>query len=986
MKILKKKLNEYLTKERVHKQRGEYYKALEYNELMIKINPSDEKLYILQMDILIKINEPTKMLRCCNKIIELSFGIAGVYYSGMTSVYYNKGIALTELMNDDEAIDTFKKVIKINPEFQHVNFEIGMCYYRMKQYIDAITFFEKELKINNKNYEAILNIGYCYGYINKNKEAMKCFEKVIKLDSNLEEYLDAYISKASILRELNKSEQAIKCLDELLKVNSSSGEAFFYKGLIFNEQNNIKESIKCLDKIIELGSNVIFRENKQAQMNIENMQMDNHGILVPNIINAYLIKATILEEKMLDLDKALECFKQAKKIDDKNTYANIHIAIVLDKLGRVEESLKVFDFVIANDKSIEGIYCKGFVMLKRENYIESIDLFNKVIARDDKNIDAYINKGIALKNVGNIEEAIKCFEKAIYLDDKFAYAYFLKGTTLFENNCCENIKEILECINKAIELNSKYFEAYFNKAIILDSIERYSEAISILKESLSFTDKKEQVYLQLGATYCHMNDNKKSIECFDKAISLDSNYVEAYYNKGIILFSQGELNEALQCFNEIIEKNDKYIEVYLERASVLTILGRFNEAVESCEKVIQIDDNNDDAYYKRTIILSALKKDDEAIESIKKAIQINDKQYTYFITYALLLNLKGKSKEALKQYSYAIKINPKCIMIGQPLFDYFSQNRKESGKVFYHYTDAYALKSILETKKFWVTKSDYLNDSSEIKFIAEMTRRTISLAENDTSIDGNMRIEFIEFMNIINKLTAEIFEMDTIKFESQLYTKEDIERMSNYIKECLPKEIYVLSLTDKDDLLALWGNYAKSDGYNLGINSEKLFNHLDKLQETKQYFDVYYDGNVVYEDSDKEVYHRLKSIFEQWREIEDIKSVVLIALNQIILFSMFIKHPSFIQEHEYRIAFLILDEKNIKRDLTKFRVSNGAIIPYIEIPLEISNSSLNFNSIKVAPKNKSDIAQKGVQYFLKKKNISLDEKDGVKISSIPLRY
>lgn len=265
-----------------------------------------------------------------------------------------------------------------------------------------------------------------------------------------------------------------------------------------------------------------------------------------------------------------------------------------------------------------------------------------------------------------------------------------------------------------------------------------------------------------------------------------------------------------------------------------------------------------------------------------------------------------------------------------------------------HYTDINGLKGILSGNCFWVTRSDYLNDSSEIIQI----KNVIELVYNQFTEDKHMYCNEYD----TNGLLMWNF-MDYIKFIGNKIDNNQSTR--DY-------DIYVLSLSENSDSLALFSNYSTLDGYCLGFDTDRLLN----FESPPRYFSRYKDlmvsgGKVIYSLSEQvqtlwnDILKAYNSVFERLRynkvhvvdqSIYNIifKELMSFIAVKIQIYAIFFKHPSFYHEEEYRVAFIIDDEHS---NILKFRTKGSERIPYIEY--EFNKLPLKF--IRKSPKNNSDI-------------------------------
>lgn len=278
---------------------------------------------------------------------------------------------------------------------------------------------------------------------------------------------------------------------------------------------------------------------------------------------------------------------------------------------------------------------------------------------------------------------------------------------------------------------------------------------------------------------------------------------------------------------------------------------------------------------------------------------------------------------------------------------------KMKGQKLFHYTDVYALMSIIDKGKLWITKSDYLNDSSELIHIHEIVDNVIP----------NLTIKDKDFLEILKDY------------------KDDIESMMI--------DIFVLSLSENPDSLTLWSNYSQSDGYCIGFEAIELAYAIKNLNMPFWFGQVNYDKEI----QAKIIQDEIEFLYSLWSKEKDNLSLNKVwkkLIQKLSLYSIFFKNPAFSQEEETRIAFMVnrpsfktlrMNTDQIKMN---FRVKNAAIVPYIEIDLKTANNGrLPITSLTIGPKNNLDIAVSGLNLFLLNHGYSNCIVDK---SKIPVRY
>ena len=289
------------------------------------------------------------------------------------------------------------------------------------------------------------------------------------------------------------------------------------------------------------------------------------------------------------------------------------------------------------------------------------------------------------------------------------------------------------------------------------------------------------------------------------------------------------------------------------------------------------------------------------------------------------------------------------------------------GQKLYHYTSATGLKGICEGE-FWITERAFLNDVKEFQVATQL------------------------FCEIVDKYIKN--PAIAIKVKDKICNEVDMISNPGTDDEDIYCGDYVISFSlDKDSIL-LWSEYSDFFGYCMEFDGGKLIDMFNKKNEYR-----FLHGQVIYDQNEqiKIIENTIqKEIFEDenafnninsWDDfnyidedaLEDISKWLSIFLLE---FNMFFKLECFSGEHEYRFIFMSShDNKAFKKDVEQqfFRVKNEVLIPYIRKEV-VSLESLE--SVIIGPKNKSDIAEKGLKSFFRNMKLKVD----VQSSKMPIRY
>jgi len=275
------------------------------------------------------------------------------------------------------------------------------------------------------------------------------------------------------------------------------------------------------------------------------------------------------------------------------------------------------------------------------------------------------------------------------------------------------------------------------------------------------------------------------------------------------------------------------------------------------------------------------------------------------------------------------------------------------GYSLYHYTSLNSLMGMVETNRLWMSKGTFLNDSSELVYFSDILKNVLTKVE--VPEQGALWTLFIRQLQLA---------------------------MDDFMRGIAESgfEVYIFSMSQTEDSLALWYNYAKGDGYNIGFSADKL---LGKINHHHLNAGALH-GLVVYSREEQETILRnllLKS-FELVSdyEMEHVTAVLADHFFSVIAScAIFFKDATFKSEEEYRIA--IIGRKEVGEQV-RFRARNGVIIPYIEVEFK---EKLPISHITIGPKNNIDIAKSGIEHYVRSKGYNL-EQISVSKSVAALRY
>ena len=273
----------------------------------------------------------------------------------------------------------------------------------------------------------------------------------------------------------------------------------------------------------------------------------------------------------------------------------------------------------------------------------------------------------------------------------------------------------------------------------------------------------------------------------------------------------------------------------------------------------------------------------------------------------------------------------------------------------FHYTSPDAFLSIMNDGKLRFTDRNYLNDTSEGKYIFDLC-----LENSKTICEG-----------------YEAYEQGFVGACMEMKSRFEEIRL-----------VYQCSLSTDPDSLCLWNYYTRGNsiqGYSLGFSGNSLFSSL--VNNGKYHVNM---GKVVYsKEKQLEILRKATCLFFELHKrgidkeppIPERKMLEILQY-RLYLLGHFFKQKYFEVENEFRITLIALTAADdSKKEELNFFNRNGVMVPYIDVCLEPSV----LKSIRVSPTMNGTRAKDGAFMLSRKKFDQLTKAD-IMMSKIPLRY
>ena len=217
---------------------GQYKESLNLAKLAVKINSSDEKLWLILSEAQAANNLYKKALISLNKAQNIN--------SNISEIYFAKSNIYLQISQQDKAKKALESGLKIEPNNHKAIFQLGNIFLMEKNYFEAIKLFDKSLKIKPDFWQAINNQGLAYYEKNNIDLSIKLFEKAISIQENAEPLLGL----ASSLR-IKNIKLSIQLAKKALAKNPNYVDFYYRKEQLWGEKLQNSTEILLQNKLLE---------------------------------------------------------------------------------------------------------------------------------------------------------------------------------------------------------------------------------------------------------------------------------------------------------------------------------------------------------------------------------------------------------------------------------------------------------------------------------------------------------------------------------------------------------------------------------------------------------------------------------------------------------------------------------------------------------------------------------------------------------------
>jgi tetratricopeptide (TPR) repeat protein len=177
-----------------------------------------------------------------------------------------------EIQIVEQAIEEYKKGIKLQPKHADAYNNLGNAYRRIQAFDEAIETYNSLLEVQPNYLKAYYNRGITYFVSKQYKNAQKDLIKYGQDASGYNERGAAWYWAGVSSGHLAEFEKGIECLKKSIEIDDSRWDAWNFLGMAYGNLGQHKKALEAFQRAYQLDANEQVRQNvNQAQQALNNM-------------------------------------------------------------------------------------------------------------------------------------------------------------------------------------------------------------------------------------------------------------------------------------------------------------------------------------------------------------------------------------------------------------------------------------------------------------------------------------------------------------------------------------------------------------------------------------------------------------------------------------------------------------------------------------------------------------------------------------------
>ncbi|HEX3627615.1 MAG TPA: tetratricopeptide repeat protein [Verrucomicrobiae bacterium] len=164
--------------------------------------------------------------------------------------YTGQGNALLEEGRTEDAIAEYEKALTLNPNLSDTRYGLASCFMREGRFADALVYFQKAVEIAPNSADARNNYGYCLMQIGRAPEAIVQFQKAVEAEPDS---ANLRCGLGNALLKVGRRDEAIAQYQKAVELEPNVAGLHFQLATSLAQNGRLDDAIGQFQKAVELG-------------------------------------------------------------------------------------------------------------------------------------------------------------------------------------------------------------------------------------------------------------------------------------------------------------------------------------------------------------------------------------------------------------------------------------------------------------------------------------------------------------------------------------------------------------------------------------------------------------------------------------------------------------------------------------------------------------------------------------------------------------
>ncbi len=338
---------------------------------------------------------------------------------------FGAGLVLMERGNDSQALENFRKVIALAPNYAGAYYNMGFVLTKLGKFKEGLDYIRKGMEIEpnyeKDKYHLCLEPELC-GFGPFYSVGVRSEEKTEALPELEIPTPDSYLKSAESHLQKNELENALTMVDEALNLQPDWVRAVVIKAEILSRIRSPEAAVDVLEDYIVKHPDenearaILAKVYDRAGESAKALNIYDHLLKHEPDNVGWLTDAANLKYALKDNEGALRLYQRLHDLNSDSLEANLGFArlyLMQRMMNEAEPYLKVLSEKYPD--SYDYTVLAGIYHLEKNNRKEAARFFERSIERDSSRPLPYYHLGLLLVQSGDFEGACDNWKKALLL-------------------------------------------------------------------------------------------------------------------------------------------------------------------------------------------------------------------------------------------------------------------------------------------------------------------------------------------------------------------------------------------------------------------------------------------------------------------------------------------------------------------------------------------------------------------------------------------